>query len=369
MSRTVMGHTDHGEHVDGAPRVGALQRRELVCMEPATPPRLQVRTREAPRPLAGQVLVHVRATAVNPIDARRASGYGRRLLGLKGAATFPLVLGNDLAGVVEAVGTGVTRFAPGQRVFGLVATGKQGGAHASHVVVPEEQLRAAPDELDPDMLATLPYSFTTMWLALRSSGLAAANATGLRVLVNGASGALGQLSLQLLRAWGSEVTAICGRGKGVSCLALGAASAIERGSAKIASLPAHFHVVLNFGAWDDDAALAGRLGRDALGHATTVHPLLANFDRLGWLSGALASRHEWRTVRSIVSRAAPRARYAWTLFKPDADALDALAAGLHDRRFSLPVGLRVPLESAGAAFDHVSLRKAGRALLLPGTRP
>ena len=157
--------------------------------------------------------MHVQATAVNPIDARRASGYGRRLLGLKGAATFPLVLGNDLAGVVEAVGTGVTRFAPGQRVFGVVATGKEGGAHASHVVVPQEQLRAAPAEVDLETLAVLPYSFSTMWLALRSSGLDAANAAGMRVLVNGASGALGQLSLQLLRAWGGEVTAICGRGK------------------------------------------------------------------------------------------------------------------------------------------------------------
>ena len=340
-------------------------RRELVCTEPAMPPRLEVRTREAPLPQAGQALVRVQATAVNPIDARRASGYGRRLLGLKGAATFPLVLGNDLAGVVEAVGTGVSRFAPGQRVFGLVATGKEGGAHASHVVVPQEQLRAAPAEVDLETLAVLPYSFSTMWLALRSSGLDAANAAGMRVLVNGASGALGQLSLQLLRAWGGEVTAICGRDKGADCLALGAASAVERGPASIASLPAHFHVVLNFGSWDDDPALASRLGRDALGHATTVHPLLANFDRLGWLRGALASRREWRAIRSVVARTAPQARYGWTLFKPDAGALDMLADGLRERKFSLAVGLRAPFEDASAAFAHVTLGKAGRAVLLP----
>ena len=84
------------------------------------------------------------------------------------------------------------------------ARGKEGGAHASHVVVPQEQIRAAPDEVDLQTLAVLPYSFSTMWHALRSSGLTAANAAGLRVLVNGASGALGQLSLQLLRAWGGD---------------------------------------------------------------------------------------------------------------------------------------------------------------------
>ena len=340
-------------------------RRELLCTEPAMPPRLEVRAREVPRPKAAQVLVRAQATVVNPIDARRASGYGRRLLGLKGAATFPLVLGNDLAGVVEAVGTGVSRFAPGQRVFGVVATGKEGGAHASHVVVPQEQLRAAPDEVDLETLAVLPYSFSTMWLALRSSGLTAANAAGLRVLVNGASGALGQLSLQVLFAWGGEVTAICGRGKSADCLALGAAGAVERGSASITSLPSHFHVVLNFGSWDDDPALASRLGPDALGHVTTVHPLLENFDRLGWLRGALASRREWRASRSVVARIAPRARYGWTLFKPDAEALDVLAAGVLERKFSLAIGLRAPLEDASAAFAHVTMGKAGRAVLLP----
>jgi D-arabinose 1-dehydrogenase-like Zn-dependent alcohol dehydrogenase len=340
-------------------------RRELACTEPATPPRLEVRTREAPNPKAGQALVRVRATAVNPIDARRASGYGRRLLGLKAAATFPLVLGNDLSGVVEAVGTGVSCLAPGQHVFGLVATGKEGGAHASHVVVPREQLRTVPEAVDLETLAVLPYSFTTLWLALRSCGLAAGNAAGVRVLVNGASGALGQLSLQLLRDWGSEVTAICGRGKAADCVALGAVRAVERGPAAIDSLPACFQVVLNFGSWNDEPALASRLGGDALGHATTVHPLLSNFDRFGWLRGALASRREWQAVRSIVAHRAPQARYGWTLFKPDAEALDVLTVGLRERRFSLAVGLRAPMEDASAAFAHVAMGKAGRAVLLP----
>ena len=62
------------------------------------------------------MLVRVQASCVNPIDVKRAAGYGRRLLGLKGAASFPLVLGNDFAGTVEATGAGVSRFAPGQRV-------------------------------------------------------------------------------------------------------------------------------------------------------------------------------------------------------------------------------------------------------------
>ena len=340
-------------------------RRELVCTAPTAPPCLEVRSREQPRPKAGQLLVRVKATSVNPIDVKRASGYGRRLLGVKGAANFPLVLGNDLAGEVEAVGTGVSGFSRGQHIFGLVATSRAGGAHSSHVVVPQEQVRAAPEHVESQSLAVLPYSFTTMWLAVRSCGLNAANATGTRVLLNGASGALGRLSLQLLRSWGSDITAICGRDKSAECLSLGAVRVVERGPASIASLPANFHVVLNFGSWDDELALASRLDRDALGHATTVHPLLGNFDRLGLMRGALANRRAWLKIRAAVEHRAAQASYSWTVFKPDRDALDALAAGLRERSFSLPVATHAGFETANAAFAHVAAGKPGRAVLLP----
>lgn len=340
-------------------------RRELICAEPATPPRLEVRTCDVPVARPGQVLVRVEATSVNPIDARRSGGYGRRLLGLKGAGRFPLMLGNDLAGRVEAVGAGVSKIAPGQRVFGLTATGKGGGAHATHVVVPQAQVQPAPDDVESPALAALPYSFTTMWLAVRSTGLTAASAIGRRVLVHGAAGALGRLSLQLLSSWGCHVTAICGVGTADECRALGARHAVERGPDAIRSLPADFDVVLNFASWDDELALASRLGGEALGHATTVHPLLGHFDRLGWVRGALASRRDAAAVRAAVRRRSPGARYGWTIFKPDAEALAELAAGVRERRYALPLGPRVRFEQAAAAFAHVAAGEAGRAVLLP----
>lgn len=79
--------------------------------------------------------------------------------------------------------------------------------------------------------------------------------------------------------------------------------------------------------------------RKALGHATTVHPLLPNFDCLGWWRGALASRLEWKEGRSAVWKRASGARYSWTLFRPDREALDVLVAGMRERTFSLPVGI------------------------------
>jgi len=122
--------------------------------------------------------------------------------------------------------------------------------------------------------------------------------------------------------------------------------------------------VLNFANWDDDALLASRLGASALGHATTVHPLLSNFDRLGWLGGAWACRGDWSRVRAVVASRAPKASYAWTIFKPDRVALDALAEGVRARRLALPIGIARPFDDAIAAFDHVSKGKAGRAVLL-----
>lgn len=338
--------------------------RELICVEPATPPRLSLRTRELIRPGAGQVLVRVLATSVNPIDVKRAGGYGKRLLALKGAGRFPLVLGNDVAGFVEEVGPGVTRFQKGQQVFGLVVTGVNGGAHASQVLVDEKNLMAVPANSDLQMLATLPYSFTTMWLAVQSTGLSESNAVYKRVLISGASGALGRLALPLLSSWQCNVTAICDPGRCDDALAQGARVAVERGTSAVTALPP-FDVVLNFGAWESDPMLVSKLGSTALGYATTVHPLMAHFDRLGWLRGAFASLRDFRKMKSAVREQSSGANYAWTLFKPDRVALDMLEEGVRRGTFSLPVGIAEPFETADAAFDHVAKGRLGRAVLLP----
>ena len=208
------------------------------------------------------------------------------------------MLGNDVAGTVEAVGAGVSRFAPGQRVFGLVATGKDGGAHASHVVVPQEQLAPRPQR------PTRRRSPSCRTRSRRCGSRCARPGSRQRTRPACACWSMarpagwGGWPCSCCTRWGSRVTAICGHGKREDCLALGALRAVERGPASIASLPQDFDVVLNFGSWDDELALASRLGLDALGHATTVHPLLANFDRLGWVRGRarLLARAEARAI-------------------------------------------------------------------------
>ena len=113
--------------------------------------------REVPRRSPGpdEIEIAVEAASVNPIDVRRAAGYGRRLLSLMGASRFPMTLGNDFAGVVAAVGSGrASGFAIGERVYGVKPPSRD-GTHASHVLVKAAHTRKAPANRELQDLAAL----------------------------------------------------------------------------------------------------------------------------------------------------------------------------------------------------------------------
>jgi len=337
---------------------------QLVCLRPQTPLSLAMQTRALGKPGRGQVLVQVQATSVNPIDVKRSEGYGRRILKLKGAASFPLVLGNDLAGVVASVGPGDVACKPGDRVYGLMPTGPQ-GAHASHVLADASLLRAAPAQSSAAQLAALPYTFTTLWLALKAVGLDAATAKHKAVLVHGASGGLGQLALQVLVRWGARVTAVCSTPHVQACLDLGAQEVLDRRQHSLSSLPRRFDASLNFANWADERSLLDCLRPHAMGHATTVHPLLASFDEGGWVRGGIHAFQAWSSLRELAAAVGAATRYSWVVFRPSTLALDALAHGLSERGLHLPIGLSVPLSSGALAFEHVAQQRPGRAILLP----
>ena len=142
------------------------------------------------RPAPDEVEIAVAAASVNPIDVRRSEGYGRRMLSLLGAGTFPTVLGNDLVGTVTAVGARVATFKIGDRVYGVKPASVR-GTHASHALVKATHVLPVPEGRDLHPLAAIPYSFMTMWLAVRGAGLTRKNAPGKSVLVHGAAGGLG----------------------------------------------------------------------------------------------------------------------------------------------------------------------------------
>ena len=159
-----------------------------------------------PVPAAGEVLVRVRATSVNPYDWHHMRGeprIARVMPGTLGLRAPKLrILGCDLAGQVEAVGQGVTEFRPGDDVFALL----EHGGFAEYVSVPERLLARKPGNLSHEQAAAVPMAAVTALLGLRDVGRIE---PGQRVLVNGASGGVGTFAVQITRALGARADAVC----------------------------------------------------------------------------------------------------------------------------------------------------------------
>ena len=208
----------------------------------------------------------------------------------------------------------------------------------------------------------LPYSFVTMWLAAKAAGLTRDNVRGKTVLVHGAAGGLGTLALQTLSAWGAKVTAIAKATDFPACYAAGATEAIDRNQNPFATSGGAFDATLNFATWNDELKLLSCLRQGALGHATTVHPLIPNIDELGWIGGAVRTMNQKKRMRAIFPNGLRH--YAWVLFKPEAEALSEMVRLVEQGRLSLPIGIKPPLRDIHAAFDHVRLHERGRALVV-----
>jgi NADPH:quinone reductase-like Zn-dependent oxidoreductase len=146
-----------------------------------------------PEPKDGEVLVHVHAAGVNPVDWKIRRGDMRNFR----SVPLPAIPGIDLAGIVAAVGPGVTAFQSGQAVFGSGS-----GAYAEYAVVPADNLAVLPHNLSFDQAATVPVGSRTAWTAIfDGAGLAA----GQRLLVQGAAGGVGLFAVQLGRWKGAHV--------------------------------------------------------------------------------------------------------------------------------------------------------------------
>lgn len=157
---------------------------------------------DRPVPGDGEVLIRVRAAALNPIDWHfmRGAPYGFRFMS---GLTRPKAtrLGMDMAGRVEAVGAKVTRWKPADEVFGA---GR--GAFAEFACVPESQLAMKPAHVSFEQAASSPVAGLTALQGLRDKGHLQA---GQKVLINGASGGVGTFAVQIAKALGADVTGVC----------------------------------------------------------------------------------------------------------------------------------------------------------------
>ncbi len=200
----------------------------MVCTRYGTPDRLELQELEKPLPKANEISIKVQASTVTAGDCEMRSFTFPRYLRLPMRLLFGArkprmkVLGQEFAGVVEAVGESQKRFKKGDRVVG--STGMKLGANAEYVCLPERYAIAPiPDGLDYEQAATIPTGGMNALFFLRKANIQA----GQKVLIIGAGGSIGTIAVQLAKHEGAEVTAIDHQEKLDMLLSVGADKVID----------------------------------------------------------------------------------------------------------------------------------------------
>jgi len=214
--------------------------RAITFYEYGPPSVLKLEDRPTPVPGPGQVRVGVRACSLNAADWHilRADPFlARFALGLRKPRYN--VLGCDLAGVVEEVGTGVTRFKVGDAVMGELGS-NHWGAFAEQVCVPQDALVSKPENIGFEEAAAAPLAGVTALQGLRKAALKA----GESVLINGASGGVGTFAVQLAKVLGGKVTAVSSPRNLEQSRSLGADEVIDYTKTDFTRGPQRYDVIL-----------------------------------------------------------------------------------------------------------------------------
>lgn len=192
-----------------------------------------------PRPVLKprHLRVAVHAASVNPVDWRFRRGQLRWI----DWSGFPKIPGSDVAGEVLAVGPGIEQFRVGDRVFSMLDT-RAGGGYAEEVLVPAEDAALIPENLSMEEAASLPLVSLTAMQALRDK---ADLKKGGHLLINGASGGVGTIAVQIARAWGARVTGVCSYRNTDLVRSLGAEHAIDYTSADFVSEGTQYDIIFD----------------------------------------------------------------------------------------------------------------------------
>lgn len=196
----------------------------ILCPKYGSPDILEFKELEKPVPRDNEVLIKIYASSLNAADwhiMRGDPSLARLFLGL--LKPKYKILGADIAGQVEAVGKSVTQFKPGDNVFGDLSSCGFGG-FAEYVCAAEDALVLKPVTITFEEAAAVPLAAISALQGLRTSGLIR---SGQKVLINGASGGVGTFAVQIAKAFGAEVTAVCSTGKMEMVRSIGADHVID----------------------------------------------------------------------------------------------------------------------------------------------
>ncbi|MFF7943522.1 NADP-dependent oxidoreductase [Nocardia gamkensis] len=290
-----------------------------------------------PEPAAGEVRIAVRATSVNPIDMHtgRNAGYEQSM-------SLPFIPGWDVAGVVDAVGYGVSRHAVGDRVYGLAWFPYPAGTYAEYLTVPAYHLVPTPRSASFAEAACLPMAGLTAWQMLDAVRADA----GRHVLISGASGGVGHLAVQLAVARGATATALARPDHHATLRDLGAHTCVD---------------------YADSSAVTASEKVDAAIDLVGFEFGVSLFDRVR-PGGAIALATAW-SVRDYRAAAAQRGiRAISCLVEPDPVALAAIAALVDSGEVRVVVGAEFALSHAADAQRWVTQRRGfGKAAIVVDT--
>jgi NADPH:quinone reductase-like Zn-dependent oxidoreductase len=290
--------------------------RALVLSEYGGPEALKISLVEPPVARTGQVLVRVHAAGVNGLDWKLREGYVQKAFPLQ----LPTVLGIELAGVVEAVGAGVTRLRKGDRVMGPIGGL---GAYADLVAVNEANLSPVPDALSFVAAAALPLASVAAWKSLHFAGPVH---SGQRILIQGAAGGLGGFAVQYAHQAGAMVYATTLGSQVDYVRSLGADHVIAYDKEQFDSVVGNIDLVLDYA------------GGDVLGRSWAV---LAK-------NGVIVST----ASPDIVARTPAGRRGLWFQNTPDAARLQAIGEDVAHGRLRSKVSAVVRLDELPAAIER-----------------
>jgi NADPH:quinone reductase-like Zn-dependent oxidoreductase len=296
----------------------------------------QLALRELPQPVAsaGEVVVRVHAAALHVADVFSVRGEPYPVRFVTGL-TKPKygVPGFDVCGVVEAVGPGVTRVRVGERVFGTCF-----GSCAQLVSVSEETLAHAPERFSSAQAASLGTSGLAALHALRDC---ARIKPGQKLLINGAAGGIGTFAVQLAKAWGAEVTAVCSGGRRELMLKLGADHVIDHTREDFTEGAARYDVILD----NVENHSLERCRRALAPSGLLILNSGVGADGLAfWV----------RLLKPVVLSPFSKQRYRRYLSVPNHKDLEELAALASSGKLTPVIGETFPLRETVRALEHIA---------------
>jgi NADPH:quinone reductase-like Zn-dependent oxidoreductase len=326
--------------------------RAVVHTRYGSPDALKVRDVKRPTPDPGEVLIRVHAASVNAADwhVMRAEPFLVRLMGYGIRTPKHPGFGADVAGEVEAVGSDVTAFQPGDRVFGdLSKSGR--GSFAEYVCASEDALAPIPDGVTFEEAAATPLAAVTALQGLRDLG---GIRKGERVLVNGASGGVGTFAVQIAKAYGTKVTGVCRTEKIDTVRSLGADEVIDYTKVNFAETDERYDLILDVGA--HQSVFAARRA-------------LAPGGRYVMVGGAFGPTLQTMVLGPLLSRIRNE-RVAMLMAEPNRADLDAVAELLASGDVVPIVDQRYPLEEVPEAIAYLESGGAtGKVIITVSGRP